>query len=77
MYKKCKTAKDSQGNILKIGDKIEWLNFYNNNIPTGIIATILAIHKQGYDGTILTCDKGAKWNKIFKEIRAIYTLKRG
>ena len=77
MYRPVNSAKDSQGGVIKIGDKVEWLDFYNYNKPTGVIATVLKIRKQGYDGTILTCDKSTGWNKVFKEIRAKHTIKRG
>ena len=75
MYKQVNTAKDRQGKIIKIGDNVEWIDIYTKKL-TGIIAKVLSIHKQGYDGTILTCNKGADYNSIFKTCRASDTIKR-
>lgn len=55
-----KTAKDRSRNRVKVGDRILYVGYGEViNIPPAPV-TVLRIHCQGKDGTILTCDKPPK-----------------
>lgn len=53
MTKLAKTATDANGKKIRIGDKIEAMDIYSEQW-TGRIVEVIKIHRQGYDGTIVT-----------------------
>lgn len=62
MYTEAKTAKDRDGNTLKVGCMILYKGCKSGEhftIPTEPV-TIVRMHKQGANGTVLTCDKAPK-----------------
>lgn len=78
MYKIVNSAKDNDGNIIKVNDLVEMISIYTHKL-TGQIVKVIQIHKQGYDGTILTCDKAVDpdTSKYHNSGRAKYFIKRG
>jgi hypothetical protein len=50
-----KTATDAKGNRLKVGDAVKMIEIDLTREPQ--TTRIVKMHRQGFDGTILTCDK--------------------
>jgi hypothetical protein len=50
-----KTATDSKGQKVRVGDTVRAINGRDDK-PTGPPVRVVKIHRQGYDGTILTTD---------------------
>ena len=50
----CKTAKDSKGAKIRVGDRVTAISIHTGNpMNTG---TVVEMWRQGYDGTILKLD---------------------
>lgn len=54
MTREAKTAKDINGDTVRVGDSVEAMDIYSGEW-SGRIVKVAGIHRQGYDGTILTC----------------------
>jgi hypothetical protein len=53
MSAEAKTATDANGRKIRVGDKVEAMDIYSGEW-SGRIVEVARIHRQGYDGTIVT-----------------------